>query len=58
MGFKLGYIDDDENDGSDDNDDIPFDTSMFLKIGGKKRKTKQKKKHNKLSKTKKCYFKY
>jgi ribosomal protein S18 acetylase RimI-like enzyme len=55
MGFKFGYIDD-EIDYYDDNDDIPFDTNMFLKIGGKK-KRKTKKKHNKPKKTQRCYFK-
>lgn len=53
MGFKFGYIDD-EIDDYDDNDDIPFDTNMFLKIGGKKEKQKQNtKRKNKLKKTRK-----
>lgn len=54
MGFRFGYIDD-EMDDYDDNDDIPFDTNMFLKIGGKRRKTK--KKHNNPKKTQKRYYK-
>lgn len=42
MGFKFGYIDD-EYDYDEEYDDIPFDTNMFLKIGGKKIKYEAKK---------------
>ena len=55
MGFKFWYVDDEIND-YDDNDDIPFDTNMFLIIGGKK-KRKTKKKYIKPKKTQRCYFK-
>lgn len=58
MGFKFGYVDDDETDDYNDDDDIPFDTNMFYKIGGfKKTKTKKYKYNNKYKKTIRHYKK-